>query len=130
MLVRRSIFDRPQNLIELSGERFSARGASQPRHLHRHGRTARNDMAMACPLQRGAPKAQNINARMRVKTMVLISNEHREETRIDIVRRDGKPPAPIRRREGPQKAAVAIDGDRRALARAREIERSMTRVPE
>ena len=41
-------------------------------------------MAVADPLQRGAPKAENINAWMRVKTMILISNEHREETRIDI----------------------------------------------
>src|ERR1019366_5535238 len=79
-------------------------------------------MALACPLQRGAPEAERIHAMMRIKTVVLISNEHRDETGIHIGCRDGKPPAAIRRREGPKQAPIAVDGDMRALARAVKIE--------
>lgn len=61
---------------------------------------------------------------MRIKTVILVSNEHRKETGIYILCRDGKTPAPIRRRESPQKLSVSIDGNRRTLARAQEIERS------
>ena len=53
---------RAQNLTELSGKRFSGARLAQPRHLHRQSRAARNDMAVACPLQRGATEAERINA--------------------------------------------------------------------
>jgi hypothetical protein len=53
---------------------------------------------------------------MAVETAVLIGNEHRDEARIDIARVNRKPPASVRRREGPQKTPVSIDDDARALA--------------
>ena len=58
-------------------------------------------MAMAYPLQRGTSEAEKIDAMMGIETMVFIGNQHRDETRIDIARANRKPPASVRRREGP-----------------------------
>jgi len=75
-------------------------------------------------LQRGTSEAQKINSVMGAETMIFISNQHRHEAGIDITRQDGKPPAPVRRREGPQELAIAVDHDARSLARRVEVERT------
>ena len=85
-------------------------------------------MAVAYPLQRGPPKAEKIDAMMAVETAVFVGNQHRDEAGIHVLCRDGKPPASVRRREGAQQDAVAIDDDVRALTRGGKIERTR-RVP-
>ena len=113
-----------QHLRELRRHRFFCTRLDEPGHLHCQCRAARNDMAMTCPLQRGTSEAQKINSVMGAETMVFISNQHRHEAGIDITRQDGKPPAPVRRREGPQELAIAVDHDARSLARRIEVERT------
>ena len=61
--------------------------------------------------QRGARDRERIDAVMRAEALVLVGDQQVEIARIDV--RDGRrqPPASVRRRIGPQQAAVAVDHD-------------------
>ena len=60
------------------------------------------------------------------KPPVLISDEHRDVARIDVMRGRRQSPASVGQSEGPKQPAIAIDDDRRAFARRGKIERAET----
>ena len=116
--------ERPRDLPELGGDRALGPRLDQPRDLHGQGRAARHHMAAHQPLRAGANERAKVDAVMLIKPPVLIGDEHRDIARIDVMRGRRQPPAAIGQSEGPEQPAVAIDDDRRALARGRKIERA------
>ena len=75
------------------------------------------------PLPAGADHRAPVDAVVVIEPPVLVGDQHGEIARIDFVRRRGQAPTPVRQGESPQQPAVAIDDDRRALARGGKIDR-------
>ena len=112
-----------RHLPELGAEGAIVARFDQPRHLHRQRRSAGDDMAAREPLRRRARHRAPVDAVVLVEAPVLVGEQHREITRIDLAVGRWKAPAPVGQRERAQQPAVAIDDDRRADARGGEIER-------
>ncbi len=85
-------------------------------------------MAAPHPLQGRAQKRARVDPAMLPESPVLVSDEHREIARIDVVGRRRQPPAAVRQGEGAQQPAVAVDDDGRSLARGRKVERAEARL--
>ena len=85
----------------------------EPRDLHGQGGRARHDAAVGGELQERAAERQRIDAAMAHEAPVLVREQHRQETRIDVGARRRQPPAAFRRGVGPQQPAVAVDHQRR-----------------
>ena len=99
----------------------------QPRHLHGQGRGAGAKLSAGCELQRRAQHRPRIDAVMDAETLVLIGEQHVEETRIDVGDRRRQPPAAFARRISAQQAPFPIDHAGReieVLAERRRTERS------
>jgi hypothetical protein len=118
---------RARNLPELGGERPLSPRLNEACDLHGQGRAAGHHMAAETPLRAGADERADVDAAVFVEPPVLIGDEHREITRIDAVRRRGQPPTAVRQSERPQQSAVAINDDRRTIARRRKIDRPEAR---
>ena len=112
-----------RHLTQLGGQRALVARLDQPRHLHRQGRAAGDDVAARDPLAGGARHRAPVDAAMRVEAPVLVGEQHREIARIDLAAGHRKAPAPVGQGEGAQQPPVAIDDDRRAEAGGGEIER-------
>ncbi len=76
------------------------------------------------PLPGRAKKRAEVDAAVLIEAPVLVGDEHRDIARIDVVGRRRQPPTPVRQSERTQQAPVAVDHDRRALARGGEVERA------
>ena len=101
--------DGAQDLPELGAERAALARLHQPRQLHRQRRAARDDAAVAGELAGGAQQRQDVDALMIPEALVLVGDQHLHELRVDLVEIGGEPPAAVRRREGAQQRAVAVD---------------------
>ena len=116
-----------RDLPELGRERPLRPRLDEPRDLHGERRAAADHAAFDEPLRACADERADVDAVVLIEPPVLIGDEHREIARIDVVRGRGQAPAPVRQCEGPQQSAVAIDDDRRALARGHKIDRPEAR---
>jgi predicted GNAT superfamily acetyltransferase len=75
-------------------------------------------------LRRGARHRPPVDAVMGVEAAVLVAEQHGQIARIDLAGGGWQPPAAIGQGEGAQQPAVAVDDDRRAKSRRREVERA------
>src|SRR5271170_5469657 len=91
--------DRTRHLPKFRRDRFFRARLQQSRDLHGQSRTAGNNMATRDELQRGAPQRFDIDAFVRVETMVLVSEQHSDEAWIDVLCRRREAPAPVLHRE-------------------------------
>ena len=84
-------------------------------------------MAAHQPLRAGANEGAKVDPVVLVEAPVLVGDKHRKVARINVMRGRRQTPAPVRKGKRPEQPAVAIDDDRRALARGGEIERAEAR---
>ncbi len=98
-----------KNLADFLAEAAAFARLDQPRQLHRQGRTARDDAAVAGELFRGPGERQEIDALMLPEPLVLIGHQHLDELRIDLIEVYRQPPASVGGGEGAKQLAVAID---------------------
>ena len=80
------------------------------RHLHGERGAARHHPAVPEHLPGGAQHGERIDAVVPVEAPVLESLQQGEIARIHLRGRDRKAPAPLVRREGPQKPALPVEG--------------------
>ena len=99
---------RQPDLTQLARPCPGATVFQQARGLHGQGRAARDDASGPQGLPRGAQHRTRIDAGMGVEPLVLIGFQHREVERIDRLRRQGQPPAPVVHGIGPQQGAIAV----------------------
>jgi hypothetical protein len=103
-------FECADHLAQLGVNRAFAPRLHQSSQLHRDGRAAGNNVTAGNELKRGAAQCQGIDARMGIKTPVLIRQQQFEVARIDIVPGiDRQPPAAVGHRVGTQQFAIAVD---------------------
>ena len=81
-------------------------------------------MAARHELAGGARHRAPVDAVVRVEAAVLVAEQHRQIARIDLAGGRRQPPAAVGQGEGAQQPAVAVDDDRRAEPRRREVERA------
>src|SRR5208282_3284563 len=120
--------ERARDLPQLDGERPLGPRLDEPRDLHGQGRAAADHVAAREPLRAGADQRADIDAAMAIEAPVLVSDEHGQIARIDLVRGRRQTPTAVGQSERPEQAPVAIDDDRRAVARGCEIERPEARL--
>ena len=113
-----------QDLPDLGAERAALARLHQAGELHRQRRAARDDAAVAGELAGGAQQRQHVDALMVPEALVLVGDQHAHELRVDRVDVGGEPPAAVRRGEGAQQLAVAVDD----LGRDREGRSDRRRV--
>ena len=82
--------------------------------LHGDGRAAGDHAACCGAVHRGAGHAEPVRAVMVPEALVLDAHQRLDEGGVDLLKRDGKPPAAIRRREGPQRLSVPV-GDQHGI---------------
>ncbi len=98
-----------ENLPRLGQKCALGARLQQTRRLHGQGRASGHGVAVADKLPCGAQQRGKIDAVVAVEMLVLIGFEQSEKTRIDVARAHRQPPASIRRLEGAQKLAVAVE---------------------
>src|SRR4029077_11009828 len=83
----------------------------QPCDLHGDRRTAGDDVATGCELNRRATERQRIDAVMAAEPLVFVGEEQRQETRIDTLPRRREPPASVAGRIGTQQTSFTVEDD-------------------
>ena len=115
---------RAHRLAQLGEEGAVGARLEQPRDLHGDGRAARHDAAVRDELHGSARDRERIDADVLAEALVLVGDQQVEIARIDVGHGRGQPPAAVRRRVGPQQAAVAVDHDGGELERFAERHRA------
>ena len=111
---------RAHRLAQLRKERAVGARLQKARDLHGDGRAARHDAAMRHELRGGARDRERIDADVLAEALVFVSDQQVEIARVNVSDGRGQPPAPVRRRIGPQQAPVAVDHDGGELERLAE----------
>ncbi len=124
MVERALELHRAHRLAQLGEEGAVGARLEQPRDLHGDGRAARHDAAVRHELHGGARDRERIDADVLAEALVLVGDQQVEIARIDVGDGRGQPPASVRRRVGPQQAAVAVDHDGGEFERFAERDRA------
>ena len=101
--------DRAHHLSQLGSQGAFHAWLKKPGHLHGDGRCAGDDAAVDHQLRERAAERERVDAAMRLEALVLVGEQQRQKTRIDVLARGRQTPAALRRGVGPQQLAVAID---------------------
>ncbi len=108
-------FDRADHLAQLGRDRTIRPRLEKARHLHGERRSARYDPAVQDHLQRRSHDRERVDPAMLREAAVLVGDQHAEIALVDIARFDRQSPTPVRRGEGAQQHARAIEHDGRCL---------------
>ena len=117
-------FDGPRDLAQFRAHAPLVPRLEEARHLHGQRRTARDDAALPQELCAGPGERPQVDAAMLLEAVILVGLQHGQEMRVDISRLDRQSPSPVRRGEGPEETAVAVEHDGRMVRSRGEIERS------
>ncbi len=116
-------FDGPRDLAQFRAHAPFVPRLEEARHLHGQRRTARDDAALPQELCAGPGERPQVDAAMLLEAVILVGFQHAQEMRVDISRLDRQSPSPVRRGEGPEETAVAVEHDGRMVRSRGEIER-------
>jgi len=111
------------DLEELGGHVVAAEiiRLQQARDLHGQGGAAADDMPHRNQLQRRTQQRARIDAEMGIEALILISLEHGEIARANLIRRCVDAPGAVLRQKGAQQRAVTCRHFRRQGAGARHV---------
>ncbi len=107
--------ERARDLAQLGVDATVLARLQQPRHLHRDGGTAGDDVTAGGELKCGASKSRHVHPMVGPETFVLIGKEQFEETRIDVFLGRRQPPASLAGGIGAQQLALAVEHHVRGL---------------
>ena len=110
------------HLPQLGGSRSFLARLKQARNLHGQSRAAGNDLPARRKLRRRAGERFEIDAVMFVEAMILIGEQHGDETRIDIRQAHRQAPASVGHGESAQQFSVPVENLRRRMLGGREVE--------